>query len=736
MPDASRRRLGFQDLAWLLPAAALALLALTPTTLRAQLWLSGLLLAVLAACHFVGRHARGFRAQSLWRLTVIGACALLSLRYMHWRATESMPLQYGLAAMACGLLLFLAEAYGFVNMLLGFMINSEPFHRRSHPLPADPAALPTVDVFIPTYNEDVAVLRPTVIAATQLRYPPDKLRVWVLDDGGTAQKLADPDPARAAAARARAESLQALAARFGAGYLTRERNLHAKAGNLNAALAHTRGDLILVLDCDHIPTDDILQRTVGFFLADDKLFVLQTPHNFVSPDPLERNLDTHHDSPAENELFYDVMQPGLDFWGTSFFCGSAALLRRRVVDELGGISGRTITEDAETTLDALSLGYKAAYYNRPMVSGLQPETFSGFIVQRVRWGQGMWQIFLLKNPWRQPRLRLVQRILYTNFAFYWGFAPARLVMLLAPPTYLIFGVNLCDTTAEQLLAYAGPALLGSIASTQFIYGRVRWPFVSQLYEIVQSFHVLRGLAEVLRRPTAPSFKVTPKGETLHADFVSALSRPFYVLLALTLAAVLMGLQRWQAEPWNHGAIAFVMFWALLDALLLMGVLGITFERRQLRNEPRAPHAEGAVLRSGRRHWTAQTVDASSTGLGLRLAPRAGGFGGLAAGDTVEVELPERQASLRATVLGLRPRGDGSLGVGLRYEFEALAQERLAVALAFGSSEVLVANNRRRHAGRSVLRSIAALVRHALVHGVDHLLHLRAQWLRRRGRQGA
>lgn len=725
-----------QDLAWLLPASVLFLLALVPTTLHAQLLLSAALLAALVPCHYFGRQAHTLRAQSLWRLTVIAVCTLLSLRYMHWRATESMPLQFGMAAMVGGLLLFLAEAYGFVNMVLGFMINSAPFHRRSVPLPADERALPTVDVFIPTYNEDAAVLRPTVIAATQLNYPAHKLRVYVLDDGGTAQKLADADPLRADAARRRAESLKALAERYGATYLTRERNLHAKAGNLNAALAHARGELLLILDCDHIPTADFLQRTVGFFLADPKLFVLQTPHNFVSPDPLERNLDTHHESPAENELFYDVMQPGLDFWGTSFFCGSAAVLRRCVIDELGGISGRTITEDAETTLDALSLGYKAAYYNRPMVSGLQPETFAGFIVQRVRWGQGMWQIFMLKNPWKQPKLRLVQRILYTNFAFYWGFAGARLIMLLAPPAYLLLGINLCDTTADQLLAYAGPALLGSIASTQFIYGRVRWPFVSQLYEIVQSVHVVRGLWEVMRRPTAPSFKVTPKGETLDADFVSSLARPFYVLLALTMAAVLAGLYRWQHEPWNQGAIAFVLFWGALDLLLLLGVLGITFERRQLRNEPRAPHEEGVVLHSGRRTWTGATVDASSTGLGVQLSPRPEGFGGLAPGLRVEVELPGRQRRLHATVLGVRPRRDGSVGVGLRYAFDNVLQERLAVDLAFGSSEVLVANNRRRHAGRSVLRSLAALFRHALTDGLDHLLHLRELWVQRQRARAA
>ena len=715
-------------LPWTWGALALVIvyLAWIPSSLAFQQRLSVVLLTALAVAFHFGRRSKTLQRQSLWRLVVIVLCGFLALRYIHWRATESLPLQFGLLAMVCGLLLFLAELYGFVNMLFGFFINSEPFKRRSVALPADDGTWPHVDVYIPTYNEDPAIVRPTVIAATQMDYPRDKLHVFILDDGGTAQKCNDADPAKAAAARERAAELKAIAERYGAGYLTRERNLHAKAGNLNAALAHTQGELLLILDCDHIPTADFLQHTAGFFLADPKLFVVQTPHNFVSPDPVERNLDTYKRSPAENELFYDVMQPGLDFWGTSFFCGSAAVLRRSVIDQLGGISGKTITEDAETTLDALSLGYSSAYLNRPMVSGLQPETFTGFIVQRVRWGQGMWQIFMLKNPWRQPGLKLVQRLLYTNFAFYWGFAFARVVMLLAPPAYLVFGINLCDTTAEELVAYSGPLLVASLVSTQYFYGRVRWPFMSQLYEIVQSLFVLQGLVQVLRKPSAPSFKVTPKGEVLSRDFVSSLAWPFYVLLGLTLWSVVMGFQRWEAQPWNQSAIEFVMFWAVLDLLLLLGALGITFERKQLRSEPRALHEEPVRLYQGDSVWDAASHDASVSGMGLRLQPRADGRWPQS-GQAVRLELPQRAVELRGQLLSLRP-GPGGAGAGVKYHLEHSLDERVAVQIAFGSSDDLIENNRRRHDGRSFARSVVLLVQFAMQQGLGHLKH-QLRWRR-------
>jgi cellulose synthase (UDP-forming) len=409
--------------------------------LQAQ-WLLGLvLLVILFHAYVISYHVKNKKFTLLLRLLIIGIGMFLSWRYLYWRATETLPLAFGFLSAVFGLALFLAELYGFITTMFGYFTNINPLEREPIALPDDHNLWPHVDVYVPTYNEDTAILHPTIVAATQIDYPREKLHVYILDDGGTTQKCTDANPERAALARKRKSELQALAARFGAGYLTREKNLHAKAGNVNSALSVTSGELVLILDCDHIPTEDFLQNTVGFFLQDPKLFLVQTPHNFINADPLERNLDTFRYSPAENELFYDVVQPGLDFWGASFFCGSAAMLRRSVLDEVGGIAGQTITEDAETTLDAMSLGYRTLYFNRPMVSGLQPETYSGFILQRSRWGQGMLQIFMLKNPWLVPGISFVQRLLYTNFAIYWGFAVSRLVMLLSPIVFLFFSAN-------------------------------------------------------------------------------------------------------------------------------------------------------------------------------------------------------------------------------------------------------------------------------------------------------
>ena len=122
--------------------------------------------------------------------------------------------------------------------------------------------------------------------------------------------------------------MQQLCDDLGVRYLTRARNEHAKAGNLNNGLAHSTGELVAVFDADHAPARDFLTETVGYFAENQKLFLVQTPHFFINPDPLERNLQTFEKMPSENEMFYGIIQRGLDKWDASFFCGSAAVLRR------------------------------------------------------------------------------------------------------------------------------------------------------------------------------------------------------------------------------------------------------------------------------------------------------------------------------------------------------------------------------------------------------------------------
>ena len=645
-----------------------------PVQLASQAWLAG---GVILAMILLKRHAH---RHVLLRMAFLTLAAFLTARYFVWRATQTLT-YYDIASYVAALLLFAAEIYGGTIYALGLFINVMPLTRKTVPLPQDEALLPTVDVFVPSYNEDAAILETTLLAALNMRYPSAKLRVFLLDDGGTDQKRNDTNTAKAAQAEQRHENLQALCAEIGAHYLTRERNLNAKAGNVNSALHLTRGELVVIFDADHVPTVDFLEHTVGAFVQNPKLFLVQTPHFFINPDPVEHNLQIFGQIPSENEMFYAVIQHGLDFWESSFFCGSAAVLRRAALLEVGGISGQSITEDAETALGLHARGWQSAYVDRPLIAGLQPETYSGFIVQRVRWAQGMLQILLLKNPLVQKGLSWWQRLAYFNSAFFWFFPFARVAFLVAPSAYLIFGLRIYDANLPQFFAYALPHVAAAVIASDFLFGRVRWTFFSELYELAQSLYALSGLVRVIKSPRSPSFLVTPKGEQRDEDFISELSRPFYLFYLLALTALAFGAWRYYAHPLERYTVVITTFWELFNLMLLNGAIGVMLERKQRRNAPRMPaHYKATLLADGQPPIPCAIDDLSATGIKLDFDHDI-----VRAGDNPRLQV-HVDAIGREICVPLHRQWQTPRSAGFRFVPGTLAERREVVALAYGDSE--------------------------------------------------
>lgn len=518
-----------------------------------------------------------------WRMLFILISGFLSYRYIYWRSTETL-LYTGPADFVGMSTLYLAEVYAVTIHFLGMLLNAWPLKQPPIDAPTDPALLPTVDIFIPTYNEDEDIVRVTTIAATQIDYPKDKLRVHILDDGGTMAKRSHADTGMAAWDRH--YRLRRMADELGVHYITRPFNTQAKAGNVNHALQHTSGDLVLVLDCDHVPTRDILKRTVGFFVADPKLFLVQTPHFFINPTPVERNLGGVANPPGENDMFYRVIHPGLDFWGSSYFCGSAALLRRSHLMEQGGLCGKTITEDAETAFALHSRGYRSVYFERPMVCGLSPETYDDYILQRTRWAQGMLQMLLMNNPLFQRGLTMSQRLCYFNSCFFWLFGLVRFIYFVAPATFLLFDLRIYNASWLQILAFVLPYVLSGWIVMDFFYSRGRRPFFSEVYESVQAMFLIPAVISVFINPAKPTFKVTPKGQLVDKDGLNPMSISFLVVIIINIVALVMAAYKWVDYPLLRDVVAVTGGWSLYNLWLSLVSLGAFWERRQIRNHHR------------------------------------------------------------------------------------------------------------------------------------------------------
>jgi cellulose synthase (UDP-forming) len=555
---------------WLVSALTIFLLIFQPVGADVQLLVSALTIAFL----FVMTR---FQARGPWRYIALATASIIVLRYAYWRTTSTLPPVDDLVSFIPGIVLYLAEMFCIFMFLISVFVVSDPITRKPAVRQAD-ADLPTVDVFVPSYNESAELLSLTLAAAVAMDYPRDKFNVFLLDDGGTDAKRNHPDPEISEAAVRRAAEMKVLCAELGVQYMSRAENVHAKAGNLNSGLERTTGDIIAVFDADHAPERSFLRETIGYFAEDPDLFLVQTPHFFANPDPIERNLGTYKTMPAENEMFYTMIQKGLDRWNASFFCGSAALLRREALDEVGGFSGITITEDCETALELHSRGWNSVYVDKPLITGLQPETFTSFIGQRSRWCRGMVQILLLKNPLFKQGLTLPQRISYMSSCFFWLFPFVRATFLVAPVLFILFNLKIFNASAEEFVAYTLTYLIASEILRNYLYGSFRWPWISELYEYVQSVFLVRAIISVLINPRKPTFNVTDKGVSLTQRQLSTLAWPFFAIFAALAVVLYIAIHRYQTEPALGDLIIITGLWNLINLVIAGAALGIVTEQ--------------------------------------------------------------------------------------------------------------------------------------------------------------
>lgn len=541
---------------------------------------------------------------------------IVVMRYLYWRTFESLSYE-GFFDSIGAILLYLAEVFAIAIYLLGIFTSLNLLKRKSIDLDEFPQEdWPSVDILIPTYNEPQIIIENTVLAALAIDYPSDKFTVNLLDDGGTVQKCKDKDPQKAAQAQKRKKDLMKFCDFVGVKYITREKNENAKAGNLNTALSSVHNDYILILDTDHVPAKQFLKKTTGWFLKDEKIFLVQTPHAFYNQDPIERNLKMGDTALSENDMFYKNIQLGHDFWESSFFCGSAAVLKRSLIDELGGIAGETITEDAETAIKLHDRGYKSVYISEPMVRGLQTESFGALVIQRVRWTQGMVQIFILKNPLLSKNLKWYQQLSYISASFFWFFAYSRVIFFIAPLLYLFFGLRIYNANGTEMLAYVVPHMSMAVMMSYFLYAKVRNPFFSELYETVLSFFTLPAIISVLRNPRAPTFDVTPKGQEMMQDHISDLAVPFVVVFTLVSFGFVATVYRLYAYPYEADVILMTTVWNLLNFLLLVAAIGVTSEKKEVRKSIRIPLNSKCTFSLNGEKYSGSITDISEGGLNI------------------------------------------------------------------------------------------------------------------------
>ncbi|GAB3625923.1 cellulose synthase [Pandoraea terrae] len=543
----------------------------------------------------------GDRKRALDRMLFGGVTAAILVIYLGWRVNWTLPaFEFG-AASLWAYVFFAFETVAITYTLLSIVVLTRS---TDYTATADRAEarlrrrddLPAVDIFIATYNEGLDILEKTIVSALAIDYP--NFHVWVLDD-------------------TRRVWLKEFCEQVGAGYVTRENNTHAKAGNLNNGLQHTarlsNAPFIMVLDADFAPRRNILMRIMGFF-DDPKVGVVQTPQFYYNADPIQYNLRSTECWVDDQRAFFDVVQPAKDAWGTAFCIGTSFVVRRDAVNEIGGFPTGTVTEDIHLSYRLMPRGYITRWLNERLSVGLSAEGLPEFISQRSRWGLGTIQVALTADgPLRGRGYSFTQRLHYIHGLLLWLSRPFTVMLLVAPLLYWYFDIPTLYSEPLHFVAYGLPALVAFWGYSIWVTGARVMPVFSEVTQIASALTVSATLVSAIFKPFGRPFKVTNKGLDRSRLVVHGKLAMFYMSLIVLSA---LGLIRTFASDMSAPGLAFNTVWTALSLVLYLASLLICVELPRPRREERFPFREEAKVRIGGREVGGMTHDLSCNGVAV------------------------------------------------------------------------------------------------------------------------
>ena len=233
---------------------------------------------------------------------------------------------------------------------------------------------PSLTVQLPLFNEPNVAAR-LLDAVSELSYP-GVLDIQVLDDS------TDETPAIIAA---RIEALRAEGKRIH--HLRRPHREGYKAGALALGLAASESELFAVFDADFVPPAHLLSAAVPHF-ADPAVGMVQARWDHLNRD--ESRLTSVQATYLDGH--FAVESAARFLTGRFFnFNGTAGIWRRQAIEDAGGWSASTLTEDLDLSYRAQLAGWRFVFLHDLPVPGELPCTLQGFQDQQFRWTKGSMQ---------------------------------------------------------------------------------------------------------------------------------------------------------------------------------------------------------------------------------------------------------------------------------------------------------------------------------------------------------
>ena len=371
-----------------------------------------------------------------------------------------------------------------------------------------------------------------------------------------------------------------------------------KSGALNLVLrehTHPDAEIVALVDADYLVDPEWLSELVGYF-ADPSVAFVQGPQDYREYEG-DSYLQACYDA---YKYFFVTTMPSRNERNSIIFAGTMGLLRRSVLEEVGGWDEWCITEDAELSLRILKAGYQGMYVGRSYGHGIMPLTFTALKSQRFRWCFGGMQILRMHwrdlAPWRRDRdnhLTLPQKVDYllgsiqwmndlVYFAFTLVLATSAIILINDGPLGLrpLYGAAVLLPSA-LVISGVVRALWAVRIQTKISWKRAFFAFLNWLslswtvaIACVQGLTCRKGV-----------FLRTPKTDDRHhlsAALWSARTETFWAVMLLTLGAIALANE--EATPfvlallvWQASVYASAPFMAWLNQHT---VLSEQLERRR------------------------------------------------------------------------------------------------------------------------------------------------------------
>lgn len=549
-------------------------------------------------------------SNNLTRLLVRSIVVLFGCRYLLWRGLVTLNTTHWLSAVV-SISFYGLEILCFITYLLYFYQTAWLTDRqRSQEADAYQVAVlsgqyrPSVDVFIPTYNEPPHILRRTIVACQSMTYSPKT--IYVLDDG-------------------RRPEVAQLCSDLGVEYIARPTNEHRKAGNLNYALKRTSGELIAVFDADFLPFQNFLTRTVGFF-QNDQVAMVQTPQHFFNPDYHSYNLGIEFMMPGDMEYFFGFIQPGRDAGNAIICCGTSYVVRRRDLEAVGGYYTRCVVEDFQTGTKMQIAGYRLVYLNEILSMGESPRNFRDHLEQRLRWLQGNMQIYFCGDDlpiW--SKLSWFQRSCHLSLLLH-NFNPfIRTGFLVLPLLSLISGISPVIAGFWEYFYFALPYTLLTIATFSWATSGRYFSVWNEVYEAIFAFPAMVQLVKILRHPFAKiSSIVTNKGTLSNRKHLNlSLTWPLLVLVLASAVAIFVRYGGywfgvWPPLEYERDGAQVTLLWVTYNAVIALIAVLAAIDQPSRRQGDRFPICTVCRLDVGAQTFWGYTRNVSETGAALLL----------------------------------------------------------------------------------------------------------------------